>query len=467
MTYVAEPVASSTSALPFKSSSPIAPASSTINLHLSSTTIAIFPTSTATTQQMSTPSLTTSNTDVTTDSGDDYTTTDIESTEPTFEETTEDHIGNRRRLLSQMEEKTREDAQEERLQFHADDDADALRSKRKKRHWRSRIMLQVSNEDVSMTSTVATTEPMHVTSNQKEHVSSKQKERFQGVYVIIAVFLMLMGLVFTYFFCTSPAQFKHTSSDNIHPSLKESEKNFTNYILVLLFIFYFLYVGGEVGYGGFIYSFAIDEHTNVNFTSDEATQLNSVFWGTFALGRGLSICIASLISPLNMVLIDIVGCIVSSLVLAYEANTSATILWVGTATLGASMASLFPSGISWLESHAPVTGNMASFLIIGAAFGEMAIPLLLGNLFDSTVGPMSLMYVTLAIAIATAGIFGCTVYLAAKEGRNYDPLPKEDVLEGFIMEVKSAIDDDDEPTKAKQATKPFLPKPLQKKKHKE
>ncbi|XP_072015468.1 uncharacterized protein [Amphiura filiformis] len=294
-------------------------------------------------------------------------------------------------------------------------------------------------------------------------------ENFQGVYVIIAVYLMFMALVFGYFFCTSPAQFKSASNGHIdsEANLKPSEKNFTHYILGLLFLFYFLYVGGEVGYGGFIYSFATDPKTEVNFTSNSAAQLNALFWGTFALGRGVSICIASILSPLNMVLLDLVGCIISSMALAYEANTNEVVLWVGTATLGVSMASLFPSGISWLESHAPVTGNVASFLIIGAAFGEMAIPLLLGHLFGSGIGPMSLMYTMLAITISTAAIFGGTVYLAASEGRSYDPLPTEDVLEGLISEVKCAIDDEDELSRSKQASKPFLPKPLQKKKHKE
>ena len=451
------------------------------------------------------------------------------------EDTAQRYVRNKdrqsRRLLGQQD-KAEGQRDDDKLRFHADDNSDFLRSKRKVKHWRSRIMLSYDAEEIAQSKsrsrraeskpvpggpdgkpvptessgtddkpvpaegggTDGTPAPTEGggTDNQgggaddsdfdhddsdhdpktKSKPDHKPKERFQDVYVIIAVFLLLMGFVFTYFFCTSPLQIKSSSGhykEESKVTSKPSEKNFTNYILGLLFVFYFLYVGAEVGYGGFIYTFAVNDQT-VKFTPSNATQLNSVFWGTFALGRGVSICIASVLSPLNMVLLDILGCIVSSLALAYEADTNATVLWIGTATLGASMASLFPAGISWLESHAPVTGSMASFLIVGAAVGEMAVPLLLGNLFTSDIGPMSLMYIMFVISVLTAVIFGATVYLAHNEGRNYDPLRKEDILDDIITGVQSAIETEDIPFQtfgSKQSTKPFLPKPLQKKKHKE
>ncbi|XP_072016263.1 sodium-dependent glucose transporter 1A-like [Amphiura filiformis] len=266
--------------------------------------------------------------------------------------------------------------------------------------------------------------------------------RFQGVYSIIGIYLMLMALVFIYFFCTSPVQLP--SSSGTHSDLETessalpSDKDFTNYILGLLFVFYFLYVGAEVGYGGYIYTFAI----SINLQHKTAAHLNSLFWGTFAIMRGVSIFIASMISPLQMLVMDLLGCILSSLVLSYEADTNPTVLWVGTATLGASMASLFPAGISWLESHAPVTGKMASLLLVGSAFGEMVIPIILGQLFEpDSVGPMSLMYLMCGISLVTALIFGYAVYLAASEGKEVEgPMPEEEnpvlqILQGVQEEI--------------------------------
>ena len=293
------------------------------------------------------------------------------------------------------------------------------------------------------------------------------KSHFQGVYVIIGVFLMLMALVFAYLTCTSPLEVNPIGKYNQGEiNAKPSGNNFTQYILILLCVFYFLYVGAEVGYGGFIYTFAV-HHPTLSFTASEATHLNALFWGAFAMGRGMSICIASYLSPLNMLIIDLIGCLLSSFALAIQADTSSSILWCATAILGLSMASLFPAGISWLESHAPVTGNMTSLLIVGAAFGEMAIPLLLGKLFIlESVGPMSLMYVMCVISTLTAAIFGTTVFLAGKQGLDYNPLPKEDTLEDIITGVQSAIDPDDLPNKPKQKGKSILPKALQVKKHK-
>ncbi len=212
--------------------------------------------------------------------------------------------------------------------------------------WQSRKVLQnTSGEDSKPSATTAAPSP---------EPSSAHRDRFQAVYIIIGLFLILMALAFVYFFCTSPVLDSfHHQSDLEAEKTSSSDTDFTNYILGLLFVFYFLYVGAEVGYGGYIYTFA----TLVSMQPKTAAHLNALFWGTFATVRGVSIFIASLISPLQMLILDLLGCIMSSLVLSFEASTNDTVLWVGTAVLGASMASLFPAGISWLESYAPVTGK--------------------------------------------------------------------------------------------------------------
>ena len=278
-------------------------------------------------------------------------------------------------------------------------------------------------------------------------LSSLVVDHFQKAYILIALFLIAVALLFMYFFYTSPLQGTISGSNERGGTvnLTPADKYFTSHILGLLFVFYFLYVGAEVGFGSYIYTFAIDEDT-VKFQPKTATHLNSLFWGSFATMRGVSIFIASVVSPLTMLTIDILGCLVSSAALSYEADTNATVLWVGTAVLGASMASLFPAGISWLESHVSVTSKMASLLIIGSAFGEMAIPIILGNLFDhESVGPMSLMYLIFGVSFLTAAILGVTVYLAAAEGKDVegpeptDQIPVIQILEG----VKEAMNTPD------------------------
>ena len=95
-------------------------------------------------------------------------------------------------------------------------------------------------------------------------------------------------------------------------------------------------------------TFAVE--SKLHFDKDEASKVVGLFWGTFALGRGLAIGVASVFSPLQMVVADIVGCLVTTVMMSFFAEKHAAVLWIGSALLGVSMASFFPSGIAWLQS---------------------------------------------------------------------------------------------------------------------
>ena len=41
----------------------------------------------------------------------------------------------------------------------------------------------------------------------------------------------------------------------------------------------------------------------------------------------------------------------------------------------------------------PFTHSAAAFIVVGAAAGEMAFPLIVGNLFNTSIGPLSMMWV--------------------------------------------------------------------------
>jgi fucose permease len=65
-------------------------------------------------------------------------------------------------------------------------------------------------------------------------------------------------------------------------------------IMVLCFV---LYVGGEAGYGAWIYTYAF----TLNFgTEISAAYLTAAFWGSFTLGRLLGIWVSTLAKPLTI-----------------------------------------------------------------------------------------------------------------------------------------------------------------------
>ncbi|KAM6181894.1 LOW QUALITY PROTEIN: sodium-dependent glucose transporter 1C-like [Erethizon dorsatum] len=194
-------------------------------------------------------------------------------------------------------------------------------------------------------------------------------------------------------------------------------------LLCLLFLFFFFYVGAEITYGSYIFSFAT---THVGMEESEAAGLNSIFWGTFAACRGLAIFFATCLQPGTMIVLSNVGSLVSSLFLVLF-DKSPLCLWIASSVYGASMATTFPSGISWLEQYTSISGKSAAFFVIGGSFGEMAIPAVIGILQGQYPHLPVVLYTCLGSAVFTAVLFPVMYKLATlpldhkqKENRKND-----------------------------------------------
>jgi MFS transporter, FHS family, Na+ dependent glucose transporter 1 len=145
-------------------------------------------------------------------------------------------------------------------------------------------------------------------------------------------------------------------------------------IMVMCFV---LYVGGEAGYGAWIYTYAFTLKFGTEVT---AAYLTSAFWGSFTLGRLFGIWVSTRARPLTILLLDFVGCILSvGLVLVFQ--ESALILWIGTILFGISQASIFPTFLTLAEERMHVTGTVAGLFLVGAGIGGMILPWLIGQAF--------------------------------------------------------------------------------------
>ena len=308
-------------------------------------------------------------------------------------------------------------------------------------------------------------------SKSEQPAPQRVVERFAMPFIIIGILVLLTCGLFFYLLCTKPKEEPgYIGSEHSDGTSVKDNCPFRTRVLVLLFFFYFLYVGGEVAYGSFVPMFA--SKSQHHFEQDRASHVAALFWGAFCLGRGLAICLASVISPLKMVIADMVGCVTASLALTLFADSNENILWICSALLGLSMASLFPTGIVWLETYTPVTGNTASFLIVGSALGEMCVPVLIGYLFEDRIGPMVLMYWMLATSALSALIFVYVFWLMAESGREKKSLPaeKSPALELF-QSVEEALPMEElfknGGSNNKQMSKPRVPPILKRKNHKE
>ena len=148
-------------------------------------------------------------------------------------------------------------------------------------------------------------------------------------------------------------------------------------IMVLCFL---LYVGAEVGYGNWIYTYALQLGLGTEIT---AAYLTSAFWGSFTLGRLLAIPISTRLRPLTILTLDFAGCIISlGLILLFR--NSANILWIGSILLGLSTSSIFPTFLTLAEERMHVTGTMAGWFLVGGSIGGMILPWSIGQAFVRT-----------------------------------------------------------------------------------
>jgi len=186
----------------------------------------------------------------------------------------------------------------------------------------------------------------------------------------------------------------------------------TNALLVMLIaVFFFLYVGSEGSFGGWIATYA-----KATGLGDAATAayLTSMFWGALTLGRLLSIPLAARLRPRMLLVGDLVSCLLSVLVVLVWSDAPAA-LWIGTFGAGFSMASIFPTMISFAGRHLTTTGKTTAWFFVGASSGGMLIPWLIGQWFESS-GPRVTVFMILASLILDLAMFGVIIRFVRKPG---------------------------------------------------
>lgn len=290
------------------------------------------------------------------------------------------------------------------------------------------------------------TDKMAQTLNSVLHFSQGNSVALSSMfaYFVIGAFILLLSLAFFILYsCGTPSKDRSHATSGAPLVAKHHAA-----LVFLLGVFFFWYVGAEVAYGSFIFTYAKDY---AHMTQAESAGLNSLFWGTFAATRGLAIFFAACMHPGTMILLSLVGSTVSSLLLTLF-NRNQAALWSCSALYGASMATTFPSGISWLEQYTTLTGRSAAAFVVGAATGEMVLPALLGLLLGKASlreHPL-LMLLALLTATATSILFPVMYKLAAAPTVVLGKRPRVRGREADDGEDRQALldsganDDDDE-----------------------
>jgi len=194
-------------------------------------------------------------------------------------------------------------------------------------------------------------------------------------------------------------------------------------LIFLIGVFFFTFVGAEMAFGGWIYTYTIA--LDLGDKASSAYHLTSAFWGALTLGRLLAIPIAVRFSPRSILLGDLVGCLVSvSMILLW--SNSVTAIWLGTLGFGFSMASMFPTCLNLAERLMTITGKITGRFLIGGSVGSMSLPWLIGQLFES-IGPRVTMVAIMLDLMVAVGIFGALALFGAACDQQNVLIAKRDV----------------------------------------
>jgi len=168
-------------------------------------------------------------------------------------------------------------------------------------------------------------------------------------------------------------------------------------LVILAGAMLFLFVGAEISYGNWIYTFA--RESGIGSVTSSA-YLTSFFWGALTLGRLVSIPLANRFKTSDILLADLVcGALSVSLVLAFPASPA--VVWAGTFLTGFAYASVFPGVLSLVSANTPVTGRVSGWLLFGSGAGGIVLPWIIGQLFES-VGPQVTIQAILIDTVLTA-----------------------------------------------------------------
>jgi FHS family Na+ dependent glucose MFS transporter 1 len=188
-----------------------------------------------------------------------------------------------------------------------------------------------------------------------------------GLAVPIALFMLLQR--------RSP-EHPHKKTEEASSNRQDIAKYWPLIVSALLFLFF--YVGAEVTFGNWIYTYTL----TLNLAdATRAAYLTSSFWLAFTIGRLISIPVAVRFKSEQILGLALAACIlITGLVIAVP--NSSTLLWGCTIALGFFMAPVWPTGYNLAGQSVKLTATISSIILLGDSFGGMILPSLTGQVVE-------------------------------------------------------------------------------------
>ena len=149
--------------------------------------------------------------------------------------------------------------------------------------------------------------------------------------------------------------------------------------MALVGVFFAIYVGMELGFAGWISTFA--EETGLGEAPIPALTAGA-FWAGFTLCRVISVPVARRVPALHILTATCVGSVVAAGSLVVAGDVPA-VVWVGTFLFGAAVAPQYPMMVALAEERIGLSGGATAVIVASSSMGGLALPWIIGQLLDS------------------------------------------------------------------------------------
>lgn len=171
-------------------------------------------------------------------------------------------------------------------------------------------------------------------------------------------------------------------------------------LMALFILFFFLYVGAEVGFSSWVFTYATAQGLLPEAT---AALLTSAFWASLTAGRLLALPLSLHLRPGGILAGGLLGGLLSLVViLAWPWSTAA--LWLGSIGFGLCLAPVYPAAFLLAQRRIKITGQVAGWFNAGGSVGVMVLPWLIGQLI-APFGPISVIVAVTIDLVLTILLF--------------------------------------------------------------
>ena len=168
------------------------------------------------------------------------------------------------------------------------------------------------------------------------------------------------------------------------------------FVCIWILLYFINLVGGEQLFGNFIRTFSVDQ---LKFSRNEASFLDTAFWGSFTVGRFLGAVLAHCINIKILFPVDVIINLIAVTFLDIFSTNSHMALWIFTALVGATIAPLYPAAMSYTNTQIQVGGIVITIVVFATGAGDFLYVWLAGHLYD-TYGPRTVLYAIQTSAIS-------------------------------------------------------------------